>query len=101
MEGIERRQFLTGLVALGGGALLTATGCAKKPEPEPSPAPSGGGDTPAPAPEDPKKAAFEAAQAPIPPVEPPASWDEETEVVVVGSGGGGCFCCIRLGQAGY
>ena len=104
MESMERRHFLTGLAALGGGALLTAVGCTpKKPDVidgGDTPAPSGD-TTPAVTPEDPRKAAYEAAQAPIPPVQPPATWDEETEVIVVGSGGGGCFCAIRLGQAGY
>ena len=44
---------------------------------------------------------FEAAAAPIEPAEPPASWDEEFEVVVVGGGAGGLNATIRLAQAGY
>ncbi len=46
------------------------------------------------------KAAFEAASAPIPPVEPPASWEAEADVVIVGSGGGGLLSAIRLADAG-
>ena len=46
------------------------------------------------------KAAFEAAAAPIAPVEPPASWDAEADVVIVGSGGGGLLSAIRLADAG-
>ena len=37
---------------------------------------------------------------PIPPVEPPASWDEEADVVVVGTGLGGLSCALYLAQAG-
>lgn len=47
------------------------------------------------------RSAFEAAAAPIPPEEPPASWDEEREIVVVGSGAAGVNASIRLAQAGY
>lgn len=47
------------------------------------------------------KAAFEAAAAPIAPVEPPASWDAEADVVIVGSGGGGLLSAIRLADAGF
>ncbi|MEG0270975.1 MAG: FAD-dependent oxidoreductase, partial [Clostridia bacterium] len=45
--------------------------------------------------------AFEAAAAPIAPVEPPSKWDEETEIIVVGSGAGGMNASIRLAKAGY
>ncbi len=44
--------------------------------------------------------AFEAAAAPIEPVEPPATWDEEADVIVVGSGGGGITGSVRLVDAG-
>lgn len=46
------------------------------------------------------KAAFEAAAAPIEPVEAPASWDVEADVIVVGSGGGGMTGSVRLADAG-
>ena len=46
------------------------------------------------------KAAFEAASAPIEPVEAPASWDVEADVIVVGSGGGGMTGSVRLADAG-
>lgn len=46
------------------------------------------------------KAAYEAASAPIAPVAPPARWDAEADVVIVGSGGGGLLSAIRLADAG-
>ncbi|MGV8083225.1 MAG: FAD-dependent oxidoreductase [Coriobacteriia bacterium] len=46
-------------------------------------------------------AAFEAAAAPIPPVEPPAKWDFEADIIVVGSGAGGMNASIRLAKADY
>ena len=46
------------------------------------------------------KAAYEAAVSPIPPVEPPAAWDAEADVVIIGSGGGGLVSAIRLANAG-
>lgn len=44
--------------------------------------------------------AFEAARAPIAPVEPPASYDYEADVVIVGGGGGGVSAALRLAEAG-
>lgn len=38
--------------------------------------------------------------APIQPVDPPASWDKEADVVVVGAGGGGCIATCRLALEG-
>lgn len=46
-------------------------------------------------------AAFEAAAAPIPPVAPPATWDFEADVIVVGSGAGGMNASIRLAKANH
>ncbi len=37
---------------------------------------------------------------PIDPVEPPASWTAEADVVVVGTGGGGLNACVRCAEAG-
>lgn len=48
-----------------------------------------------------EREAFEAYAAPIDPVEPPTAWDEEREIVVVGSGAAGVNAAIRLAQAGY
>lgn len=56
--------------------------------------------TPASDKEDSAKAAFEAEAAPIDPVGPPASWDGEADVIVVGSGGG-MASAIRLAMDGY
>lgn len=90
---LDRRNFLKGAALLGGaGALAGIAGCAPQT------------DTGSETEQDPSlkaKAAFEEAAAPIAPVEPPASWDEEVEIVIVGSGAGGTNASIRLAQAGY
>lgn len=87
---INRRSFLKGAALLGGaGAIGGLIGCSPQ------------ATAPEAKAEDSARAAFEAAAAPIPPVEAPASWDEEAEVIVVGSGAGGLNAAIRLGQAGY
>ena len=102
MEGIERRSFLAGVAALSGGALLTAAGCTpQKSGGSGSAAASGSASASASGGADSKKAAFEAASQPIPPLDAPSKWDEEHEIVVVGSGAGGVFCALRLARAGY
>ena len=93
-DTLSRRGFLkgaasAGLVAAAGAAL---GGCA--------PAASQGGDAKGDSKQDEAKAAFEAEAAPIEPVEPPASWDDDVDVVVVGSGAGGMVGALRLALAG-
>ena len=89
---LDRRSFLKGAAVLGGaGALAGLAGCA----------PQGSAGKDGSSPSSSARAAFEAASAPIDPVEAPSAWDEETEIVVVGSGAGGMNASIRLAQAGY
>lgn len=90
----DRRSFLKGAALLGGASAMAGlAGCA--PQSQSSQDTDQGGSSSS------ARDAFEAAAAPIDPVEPPASWDEEVEVVVVGSGAGGMNASIRLAQAGY
>lgn len=92
---LDRRSFLKGAALLGGaGALAGIAGCAPA-------ADKASGNKNAEAGDSSERAAFEAAAAPIEPAEPPSSWDEEAQVVVVGSGAGGMNASIRLAQAGY
>lgn len=92
---LDRRSFLKGAALLGGaGALAGIAGCAPA-------ADKVSGNKNAEAGDSSERAAFEAAAAPIEPAEPPSSWDEEAQVVVVGSGAGGMNASIRLAQAGY
>ena len=88
---LNRRDFLKGAVVAGGaGALAGLVGCAPK-----------GAESSEDAKGDSAAAAFEEAAAPIAPADVPAAWDEEHEIVVVGSGAGGMNASIRLAQAGY
>ena len=88
---MDRRNFVKGAALVGGaGVLAGLAGCAT------GTSASSASDEAADA-----RAAFEAAAAPIDPVEPPARWDEEFDIVVVGSGAGGMNASIRLAQAGY
>lgn len=90
---LDRRSFLKSAAVLGGaGALAGLVGC--------SPQDKAGTDAGSSAMSS-ERVAFEAAVAPIASVEPPQAWDEETEVIVVGSGAGGMNSSIRLAQAGY
>lgn len=87
---LDRRSFLKGAALLGGASAVAGlAGCAPSAANSQSSGKTSARDT------------FEAAAAPIPPVEPPKSWDEETEIIVVGSGAGGMNASIRLAHAGY
>jgi fumarate reductase flavoprotein subunit len=41
-----------------------------------------------------------AAAKPIPPIAPPAKWDKDADVVIVGAGGGGLAAALRLAESG-
>ena len=91
---LDRRSFLKGAALMGGAAGLAGlAGCG-----QPASQQAAGGQQSA---LDKARAAFEAASAPIDPVDPPSKWDEEFDIVVVGSGAGGMNASIRLAQAGY
>lgn len=88
---IDRRSFLRGAALLGSvGAVAGLSGCAA--DVQPGKEGVNGDDL---------RAAFEAEAEPIAPVDPPAAWDEERDVVVVGTGAAGVNAGIRLSQAGY
>lgn len=89
---LNRRDFLKSAALVGGvGAAIGMVGCSPQGQEQASEAPAS----------DPAREAFEAAAEPIAPADVPATWDEEREVVVVGSGAGGMNASIRLAQAGY
>lgn len=96
-QGLTRRGFLKGAASAGLAAAAGAAlaGCA------PSGGEGGGASASGDAKDDEARLAYEAEAAPIEPVEPPETWDEEFDVVVVGSGGGGMAASIRLALAGY
>lgn len=88
---MNRRSFLKGAALFGGmGAMAGLAGYA----PQAFAAEEGSE-------EDAARAAFEAAAAPIAPEAVPETWDEEAEIIVVGSGAAGVNAAIRLSQAGY
>ncbi len=90
---LDRRTFLRGAALLGGSsALMGLAGCAPKDSETSNMAASDDASA---------RAAFEAAAAPIAPVDVPGAWDLETDIIVVGSGAGGMNASIRLAQAGY
>ena len=87
---LNRRNFLKG-TALAGAAVAGAGVVAGSTDVAQAASVEGDGT----------RESFEAAAEPIEPVDVPASWDEEFEVVVVGGGFGGVNASIRLAQAGY
>lgn len=109
MSKISRREFLENAALLAGGAALATTGltgCASNavttsPSAEESniktgkrPNPHGG----CPLPMQTGKIGPKAAA--IPPIKAPAKWDEEYDVVIVGSGYGGLTAAAYASQAG-
>lgn len=85
MQDITRRDVLKGAAAAAAIGVVGSAGSALATEASST---------------DDARAAFEAAAAPIDPVEVPASWSYEADVVIVGSGGGGLLSAIRLQDAG-
>ena len=89
---LNRREFLlgmgaSGLAVAGAGALA---GCAPKSQEQAGAAADGAA----------QQATANEATAPIEPVGVPASWDKETDIVVVGSGGGGLNAAVRARELG-
>ena len=76
-EGVSRRGFLGGLAALSGAVAIGAAGCSPKSGDEGES--NGGSTTPT---------AKTSDADPIAPAAVPAAWDEEADVVIVGTGGG-------------
>ena len=70
---LDRRSFLKGAALLGGsGALVGLVGCSPKDD---------AGQVAAADDTSKARAEFEAAAKPIDPVEPPSSWDLETDIL--------------------
>lgn len=97
-SSLDRRGFLKGSLAFGAGALgvgalgvLPATATAD----EPTPAPSGfQADLPV------DKLTWDTGEnaKPIPPLDPPATWDAIADVVIVGTGNGGLAASLYLAE---
>lgn len=93
-KGVSRRSFLGG--AMGAGALAAAgmlTSCSPSTNGEEGSSGAEGSVSD-------EEQAFNEAAEPIDPVETPDSWDDEADVVIVGSGGGGTTAAVRLSQEG-
>ena len=81
---MNRRDFLKSAAAVGGFAAFTGlTGCST------GPAEAGAAAT-----------TTLPDATPIPPVKPPATWDAEADVVVVGTGGGGLNAAVYAAEHG-
>ncbi|MGI6106004.1 MAG: FAD-dependent oxidoreductase [Raoultibacter sp.] len=92
-QALSRRGFLKGGVAVGAAAALGGTalvGCSA------GSASSSKSDTSN------ASASSDLPDAePIPPADPPESWDDEAEVIVVGTGGGGLAATLYLAEQGH
>ncbi len=95
--GLSRRSFLKGTLAVGAAAGVAAVTEGIIPmvlaESEPEKEVSELDSTK-------KPGTWDAAKAPIPPVGAPLSWDQEADVIIVGSGGGGITAAYRLSKEG-
>lgn len=80
-SGVSRRDFLKGTAALGAIAAGSAivAGCSSKPTNS-------------------NATAKQSEADPIPPVAPPKSWDQEADIVVIGTGGGGLAASALAAQ---
>ncbi|MCJ7666976.1 MAG: FAD-dependent oxidoreductase, partial [Anaerolineae bacterium] len=105
---VSRREFVKG--AAVGAAGIAAAGalasCAPAPTPTPTTAPVATA-TAVTAPECPPCPTPEAVVPeepeevrPIPPVDPPTTWDKEADIVVVGTGGGGLAASVKAAEKG-
>ncbi len=94
--GLDRRAFLTGGIGLGALAAMNGlVGCSQPTVEGATEGTATSATTTLSA-----REKFEANADPIAPVNAPATWDYDTEVVIVGSGAGGVMAAMRLADAG-
>ena len=89
-----RRDFVIGAAALTGAGLLAGTAQASA-----APASSASSDTKAAQPMSTLDLDLPDA-APIAPLDPPETWDDEADIVIVGLGGGGLAASLYAAEAG-